>query len=376
MPQAFKGCLKALDAAQAMAAGVKLAAPDAAVHVVPMADGGDDTLDVLMVVAGGRRHSSEVVGPDGRSVKAEWGVLKDGETAVIEMAQASGLGLLTPAQRDPRVTTTFGTGQLVLAALEAGYRNLLVGVGGSATVDGGTGALSALGVRFLDARGWPLPPGGAALADLASIDTSGIDPRLRESSIRVACDVDMPLCGPGGAWKFSAQKGATPEVARELDRALEHYGKVVLDTVGIDIRNMPLAGPAGGLSGGLHALLGAKLERGAELVLEATGWARRLEEADLIIVGEGGINDTTFRGKGPGTIANLARMHGIPVVAVVGQIADDAPDLASEGIAGVRTLMSYVGTEAEACARARELIARASQEAVQEWLPRLQGNAR
>lgn len=366
MPQAFKGCLKAFDAATAMAASVQRVFPNAEVRVLPMADGGDDTLDVLMA-AGGRTFTATVTGPIGLPVEAQWGVLPDGETAVIEMAQASGLRLLTAAQRDPRVTTTFGTGQLVREALEHGLRKILIGVGGSATVDGGSGAITALGGRFLDSSGSQLPPGGEALARLAIIDVSRLDPRVREAVILVACDVNMTLSGPRGAWKFAAQKGASEQVCLQLEAALEHFGKVVAGETGIDLRPMPLAGPAGGLSGGLHAFLGARLQAGAELVLAATGWGKHLAQADLVLTGEGMIDANTFHGKGPGTIAHLAQQAGVPVIGVCGQMAADAPDVRKHGIVEVRTLMSYVESEEEACARASELIRRATQDALEHW---------
>ena len=366
MPQAFKGCLKALDAATAMAGSVRSVFPAADVRVLPMADGGDDTLDVLMAL-GGRTFTATVKGPIGLPVEAQWGVLPDGETAVIEMAQASGLRLLTAGQRDPRVTTTFGTGQLIKAALDQGLRKIVIGVGGSATVDGGIGAITALGGRFLDASGTQLPAGGSGLTHLANIDVSRLDPRAREASILVACDVNMALSGSRGAWRFAAQKGASEQVCLQLEVALEHFGKVVARETGVDLRSMPLAGPAGGLSGGLHAFLGARLQPGAELVLAATGWGHYLAQADLILTGEGMIDTNTFQGKGPGTIAHLAQETGVPVIAVCGQMAADAPDVRKHGIVAERTLMSYVETEGEACARASELIVRATSDALEHW---------
>ena len=370
MPQAFKGCLKAFDAAAAMAAAVKEVFPEAAAHVLPMADGGDDTLDVLMAAEAGRPYSALVQGPRGEPVKALWGVLGDGRTAVIEMAQASGIRLLAPEQRDPRVTSTYGTGQLIAAALEAGYRSLLVGVGGSATVDAGTGALTALGVRFLDANGRELAPGGASLARLARIDTAKLDQRARRATIRVACDVNMTLCGPRGSWRFAAQKGADESASHELEAALEHFARVVTEQLGIDLRFLPYGGPAGGLAGGLHAFLGASLEPGAELVLEAGGWGKLLPTADLVLIGEGMIDANTFRGKGPGKVASMAQRAGVPVIAIAGQIAQDAPELAAQGIVEVQTLLPYAASEADACAKAGELVHRATVDALRRWQSR------
>ena len=368
MPQAFKGSLHALHAAAAMAEGVRRVLPEAEAHAVPMADGGDDTLDVLIGATGGRYLSTEVTGPSGLLTRARWGVLGDGQTAVVEMAEASGIRLLLPHQRDPLNTTTAGTGQLIQAALDAGCRKIIVGVGGSATVDAGTGAAKALGARFLDSSGSELPSGGAALARLARIDLASLDPRVHECSIRVACDVNIPLCGARGAWRFAAQKGATPEGGRELAKALEWFGGMVAESLGVDLRSMPLAGPAGGLSGGLHAFLGAQLVAGPDLVLEATGIGQHVLEADLVITGEGKMDGTTFWGKGPGVVAAQARRAGVPVLAVVGQLGEDTPDLPSLGFLEVETLMRHAASEEEALACAERLVTIATQEALRRYV--------
>ena len=368
MPQAFKGSLHALHAAAAMTEGVRRVLPEAEALAVPMADGGDDTLDVLIGATGGRYLHAEVTGPTGLRTRARWGVLGDGQTAVVEMAQASGIRLLGPHELDPLNSTTAGTGQLIREALDAGCRKLIVGVGGSATVDGGAGAVQALGARFLDASGAELPPGGAALARLASIDLASLDPRVGESSILVACDVNMPLCGPRGAWRFAAQKGATPEAARELAVALERFGWMVAESLGVDLRSMPLAGPAGGLSGGLHAFLGAQLAPGPDLVLEATGIGQRVQEADLVIIGEGKMDGNTFWGKGPSVVAAQAHRAGVPVLAVVGQLGEDTPDLPSLGILEVETLVQHAASEEEALACAEGLVTIATQEALRRYV--------
>ena len=368
MPQAFKGSLGALEAARAMARGVRRVLPKATVRLLPMADGGDDTLDVLLASTGGRYFSAQVMGPTGRPVRARWGVLGDGETAVIEMAQASGLRLLRPHEMDPLRATTFGTGQLIKEALDAGYRRLIVGVGGSATVDGGAGAAQALGARFLDAQGHPLPFGGAALGRLHSIDLANLDPRLGACTVRVACDVDMPLCGPGGAWTFAAQKGASSAAMEQLAGALERFGQVVAEALGVDLRSMSLAGPAGGLSGGLHALLGAELLLGADLVLEVTGMASHMEKADLVLIGEGRLDGQSFRGKGTLVIAARAREANVPVVAVVGQVSEGLPELEAWGIAEVETLVDHARSVEEAQAQAKGLVAQATQQALSRFL--------
>ena len=370
MPQAFKGSITAMEAADAMTEGVLRAAPRAEPRPVPMADGGDDTLDVLVDATGGAYHTTQVRGPAGLPVDARWGVLGDGETAVIEMAQASGIRLLKPSERDPRTATTVGTGQLMRAVMKNGYRKVIVGIGGSATVDGGTGAAKALGVHFRDIRGRELHDGGADLINLHTIGMTHLDPRVAQTSITVACDVDMPLCGPRGAWRFAAQKGATPAVAEELAMALERFAQVIDSSLGVQLASMPLAGPGGGLSGGLHAFLGADLLPGPEVVLAITAADKQLSEADLIIVGEGRIDAGTFWGKGPGTIIRLAGEASVPVLAVAGQLGEDAPDLHALGVRDAETLMIGAASEADAIARARELIVAATEEVVRRFLER------
>ncbi len=372
MPQAFKRTLSAMDAARAMAEGVRRVLPGAEIELLPMADGGDDTLDILVGATGGAYRSAQVQDPFGRTVTAQWGVLGGGRTAVIEMARASGLRLLAPDELDPRRASTYGTGQLIGAALDAGYRTIIVGVGGSATVDCGTGAASALGVRFLDGRGRQLPPGGAALARLAAIDVSALDPRVRQADITVACDVEMPVCGPRGAWTFAAQKGATPAVAQELAAALEQCCRVVHAALGIDLAPMPFAGPAGALAGGLHAFCGARLASGAGMVLELTGAGARIGQADLVITGEGTLDCTSFAGKGTGAVAARAREAGVPAIAVVGQTGRDLPGPASTGFRAMETLVQHARSLEEAMARPAEHIATATAAAVARFLGRPQ----
>jgi len=367
MPQAFKGSLSARDAALAMVQGVLSVAPGAVAVAMPVADGGDDTLDVLVTSTGGRLFEKEVLGPRLEPVRAAWGVLGDGETAVIEMASASGIRLLSAEHRDPRVTTTYGTGQLILAALDAGYRRILVGVGGSATVDIGAGAAAALGARFLDRQGNDLGEGGAALAELADIDLSGLDPRLGKSTISVACDVDMTLCGPMGASVFSPQKGASPEVVAELERAIEHVAGVVWARLGVRIADLPMGGPAGGLSAGLHAFMGARLELGAELVLRTISAASRIPEADLVIVGEGTMDHSTFHGKGPSVVAAHATQACVPVIAVIGRAGPGIETATSWGIRDVELLVDHASEE-DAERRPREAIPKATAAVLRRYL--------
>lgn len=332
MPQAFKGCLSSGEVASAMARGCLAALPDSAVTELPMADGGDDTLDVLVRATEGRRFTAEVQGPLGDIVQADWGVLGNSRTAVIEMAQASGLRLLDSRQLDPRAASTYGTGQLVLAALDRGYSDILIAVGGSATIDGGTGALAALGIRFVDGGGCLLPPGGASLRDLVSIDTSGLDRRLADARIRIACDVDIPMVGRDGPRGFMAQKGCDTVTINQLAQNLAHYCRVVHQTTGVDLRALPLTGPAGGLAGGLHAFLGAQLTPGPNLVLDALGVRDRLADTDLVLVGEGRLDKGSLKGKGTLAVARAAQEASVPVFAICGELALTLPVLRPYGI--------------------------------------------
>ncbi len=332
-PDSFKGSLSAVAVAEAMARGVRAVYPDAEVIQVPIADGGEGTVDALVHATGGRVETAEVHGPLGEPVRARWGVVGAGDTAVIEMAAASGLPLVPPARRDPRVTTTRGTGELVRAALDAGLRKLVVGIGGSATNDGGTGFARALGVRFLDAAGAELPDGGAALARLAHIDVGGLDPRLAGAEILVACDVDNPLTGPRGASAvYGPQKGASAAAVRELDDALARYAEVATRATGRDVAARPGAGAAGGLGAGLLFFTPARLRPGVEIVLDATRFEARVRDADLVVTGEGRTDEQTAMGKAPVGVAAAAKRHGVPVVCVSGGLGEGADRVLEAGI--------------------------------------------
>jgi glycerate kinase len=335
-PDSFKGSLTAVEVAEAMARGVRAVFPDAEVDAVPIADGGEGTVDALVLATGGRVREAEVHGPLGEPVRARWGVLGGGDTAVIEMAAASGLPLVPPARRDPRVTTTRGTGELVRAALDAGLRRLVVGIGGSATNDGGTGFARALGARFLDAGGEELPEGGAALARLARIDSGGLDPRLAGAELLVACDVDNPLTGPRGASAvYGPQKGATPAMVRALDAALARYAEVAARVTGRDVAGRAGAGAAGGLGAGLLFFTPAQLRPGVAIVLEATGFDRRVRGADLVLTGEGRTDEQTAMGKAPAGVAAAAKRHGVPVVCLSGGLGEGADRVLDVGIDAV-----------------------------------------
>jgi glycerate 2-kinase len=367
-PQEFKGSLTARQAAAAMARGLRRSLPDAEPDQLPMADGGPGTLDVLVEATGGRVIEATVRGPLGAPVRARWGVLGDGRVTVIEMAEAAGLWLVPEHVRDPRRASTYGVGELLRAALDAGYRRIIVGVGGSATNDGGAGLAQALGARLLDDEGNELPPGGAALARLARIDVLALDARLRESEITIAADVTNPLCGPdGAALMYGAQKGASETVARELDDALAHFADVVKRDLGIDKASDPGAGAAGGLAYGLMIFANARVRPGFEVVAEAAGFYERVPRADLVATGEGRLDRQTSFGKTTAGVARAARAEGRPIVAIVGSAMDAE---ATELFDAVFSLVPDFGPAEEALSRAEELIARAAEEAGRWWLER------
>jgi len=321
-PQEYKGTLTAREAAEAIAAGVRRALPDAAVDLAPVSDGGSGLVEVLLGATGGRAMRALVQDPLRREIEATWALLEDG-TAVVEMAAAAGLVLLREDERDPRVTTTYGVGQLIAANMESGSTRIIVGVGGSATNDGGAGMAAALGARLLDAEGLDLPPGGAALARLARIDVSGLDPRLQVTSVVAATDVRNPLCGAEGAsLVYGPQKGASPEAARELDDALRRYGEIIERDLGIPVLDIPGAGAAGGLGAGLIAFCHADVRSGFDIVAEVIGLAERIRGADLVLTGEGRLDGQTTYGKAVSRVAALAREAGIPAIVVPGSLGE------------------------------------------------------
>ena len=356
-PDSFKGSVSALGVAQAMERGVRAVFPDAEVRQVPIADGGEGTVEALVTATRGRLEERTVRGPFGEPVRARWGVLGDGQTAVLEMAAASGLPLVPKDRRDPRVTSTYGTGELVRAALEAGLTKLVIGIGGSATNDGGTGLARALGVRFLDAAGAELPEGGAALGRLARIDLAGLDSRLASAEILVACDVDNPLTGPRGASAvYGPQKGATPQMVAELDAALGHYARVAQAATGRDVALHPGAGAAGGLGAGLLFFTPARLRPGVDIVLETTGFVELVRGADLVLTGEGRTDFQTAMGKAPVGVAQAAKRHGVPVVCLAGGLGDGADDVLAKGIDALASAVPQAMPLEEAMARGAELV--------------------
>ncbi|MGF1685886.1 glycerate kinase [Photobacterium japonica] len=354
-PDSYKESLTAMDVAVAIEAGFRHVLPDAQYIKLPMADGGEGTVQSLVDATEGHIVAHTVTGPLGEPVEAFYGVMGDGKTAVIEMAAASGIHLVTPDQRNPLVTTTLGTGELITAVLDKGVEHIIIGIGGSATNDGGLGMAQALGFKLLDADGQPLGFGGGELARLATIDASGVDPRLAQVKLEVACDVDNPLCGPKGASHvFGPQKGATPEMVEQLDANLSHYADIIRAQLGRDVKDMPGAGAAGGLGAALLGLLNADLRPGIEIVMDAVDLASIVEDADLVITGEGRIDSQTIHGKTPIGVARTAKRFNVPVIGIAGCLSTDCHVVHDHGIDAVFSVVPRSVSLAEALRDAAE----------------------
>ncbi len=338
-PNSFKGSLSASEAASAIARGVRQAFPDAEILEVPVADGGEGTVEALVSAHHGAYRTAEVDGPLGDPVAAPYGLIERGKTGVVELASASGLTLITPERRDPRKASTFGFGQLLEEVRSAGVLEIIAGLGGSATNDGGAGMAQALGYRLLDAEGHELPRGGAALARLERIDPAGFDHRWSSVKVRVACDVTNPLTGPQGASAvYGPQKGADEQAVRELDAALARLAVVIEKDLGTRVGDVPGAGAAGGAGAGLIAFLDAFLVPGAPLVVEASGFDARLARADLVITGEGRVDEQTAYGKAPGEVAKRAQEARIPVLLIAGAKGPGWEALSDLGVTAIVTL--------------------------------------
>ncbi|SHE50456.1 glycerate kinase [Vibrio gazogenes] len=332
-PDSFKESLSAVEVADIIAQGWQQVFPEAECIKKPVTDGGDGFVDALVMASQGQKVTARVNNPIGVAIDAEWGMSHDQQTAFIEMAAASGLSLLTTDERNPLLTTSFGTGQLIRAALDEGIRHLVLGIGGSATNDGGVGMMQALGASFVDAQGHELPPGGATLSRLDSIDLSGLDPRLQSCRVEVACDVTNPLTGESGAAAvYGPQKGATPAMVRALDRGLVHYAGVIERQLGQVVDTRPGAGAAGGVGAALMAFLEARLSPGIELVIEALDLAPEIARCDLVITGEGCLDAQSLNGKVPVGIARLAKRYGKPVIALAGSVKATDQQLHEVGI--------------------------------------------
>ncbi|MEJ8305693.1 glycerate kinase [Saccharibacillus sacchari] len=343
-PDSFKESMTAKEVCIAMEKGLSRVYPEARFIHVPMADGGEGTVQSLVDASGGSLHTKEVTGPLGLPVTASFGLLGDGETAAIEMASASGIHFVTKETKNPLLTTTYGTGELIRECLDRGVKKILIGIGGSATNDGGAGMAEALGAKFWDEKGQAIPRGGGGLARLSQIDTSGLDARLQNVEIVVACDVTNPLCGEHGASAvFGPQKGATPDMVRTLDANLAHYADVITEQLGRDVRDVPGAGAAGGLGAGLLVFTTSELRKGVEIVLDYTELERKAGEADIVFTGEGGIDFQTKFGKTPYGVAAAAKRAGKKVIAVAGYVGDGIETLYDEGIDAIFGIVPGAG---------------------------------
>jgi len=367
-PDSFKDSLDAAGVARAIAAGLANAWPDAELVECPMADGGEGTMDAILAASHGELRRQVVRGPLGQSVEAGWGWLAHSRTAIIEMAQASGLQLVPTGQRDACRSSTWGTGELIAAALAAGATRIVLAIGGSATNDGGSGMLRALGLRLLDAEGQALEEGGLALGKLARIDASDLDPRLAEVQVEVAADVDNPLCGPNGASAiFGPQKGASPEQVQALDQALGHFADLCAPLLGEDVREFPGCGAAGGMGFAARAFMGAQFRPGVEVVAELAGLDALVQGADLVITGEGRFDAQTLRGKTPMGVARVAKRHGVPVVVLAGTLGEGYQQLYAHGIDAAFALASGPMSLERACADAAQLLQARATDIARLW---------
>ncbi len=363
-PQGFKESLSGMEIAEAMSLGVKRVWPDVETILIPVADGGDGTLQALVDSSGGEVRTATVQDAIGRPVKAEWGALGNGTTAVIEVANAVGLARLSPEERDVRNASTFGIGQLVTEALNAGFSHFIIGVGGSATNDGGAGMIQAMGGRLSDKNGKELPRGGIALANLTTIDISDMDSRILDADIVVACDVNNPLCGPRGASAiFGPQKGATFQDVQDLDAALANFAEVIANDLHTDVAEIPGAGASGGLGAGLMGFFDARLRLGADIVLEAVSIEDHLVGAELVIVGEGQFDRSTVFNKSPVAVAQRAKKHGIPVIGIAGSLGAGFSEVHQHGIDAVFSLVNRPMSLKAAMEDTKRLVTIATEEA-------------
>lgn len=357
-PDSFKGSLSASLVARAIATGVRKACSGCVIEEIPIADGGEGTLEAMVAARQGEYRTYTVRGPLGVPTAAQLGLLDDGKIGVIEMAQASGLLLVAPEQRNPLLTSTYGTGELMRAALDLGCRELIITIGGSATNDGGLGMLAALGAKLYDADGKELEPVGGSLPHLARIDIAELDPRLSDCHITIASDVTNPLCGPLGATAvFGPQKGATPDMVEVLDQGLRNFAQATLAATGVDVLDLPGAGAAGGLGAALMAYAGGGMRSGIDVVLDTIGIDSHLAAADLVFTGEGRMDEQTAHGKAPVGLARRARQHDCPVVALVGSLGPGYQAVLEQGITGVFPVLSEPADLAYAMEHAAELIA-------------------
>lgn len=364
-PDSFKESLTAMEAARAMAQGIENADHDAEVRCLPMADGGEGTARALVDATGGSMRAVPVHDPLGRPVEGHFGLLADGTTAVVETAEASGLALIEAKERNPLIASSYGTGELMLAAVRSGAKRIIVGLGGSATNDAGAGLLQALGVRLLDKNGNDLAHGGAALANLTTIDISTMDPALKNVAITAACDVTNPLTGPTGASAvFGPQKGASKDDVATLDAALAHFAQVIDSQLGVAVNDVPGAGAAGGIGAALKGFLNAEFRPGIAIVIEQSGLDAAAQWADVVFTGEGSIDFQTKFGKTPAGVAETAKRHGKPVIAVAGHIGTGIDELHEVGIDAVFGIAPGAASLSELLADAAANVTRTTEQIV------------
>lgn len=364
-PDSFKESLTAMEAARAMAQGIENADHDAEVRCLPMADGGEGTARALVDATGGSMRAVPVHDPLGRPVEGHFGLLADGTTAVVETAEASGLALLEAKERNPLIASSYGTGELMLAAVRSGAKRIIVGLGGSATNDAGAGLLQALGVRLLDKNGNDLAHGGAALANLTTIDISTMDPALKNVAITAACDVTNPLTGPTGASAvFGPQKGASKDDVATLDAALAHFAQVIDSQLGVAVNDVPGAGAAGGIGAALKGFLNAEFRPGIAIVIEQSGLDAAAQWADVVFTGEGSVDFQTKFGKTPAGVAETAKRHGKPVIAVAGHIGTGIDELHEVGIDAVFGIAPGAASLSELLADAAANVTRTTEQIV------------
>ena len=364
-PDSFKESMSAKEACIAMERGIKKVNQDIKCVHVPMADGGEGTMQSLVDATNGKIYSLEVVGPLGNKVQAEYGILGDREVGILEMASASGIHLVSLDKRNPLITTTYGTGELIKACLDKGVKKLLIGIGGSATNDGGAGVIQALGGKLLDKDGNELGFGGGELGKLHNIDLTNFNPRLKDVVVEVACDVNNPLCGEKGASNvFGPQKGATPDMVSLLDNNLKHYANIIKEQIGMDVLEVPGAGAAGGLGAGLMAFLNGTLKKGIEIVIEYSGLEEKVKEADMVWTGEGSIDFQTQYGKTPLGVATIAKKYDKPVIAFAGRVGDNIDVLYEKGIDSIFGIMKGVTSIEEALEKGKENIEKTSENVI------------
>ena len=362
-PDSFKGILTASEAAASIEQGLRKAFNDCEILKIPMADGGEGTVQAMVDASGGKIVSLEVSDPLGRKIKADYGIMGDGTTAVIEMAAASGLPLLSQEERNPLETTTFGTGELILDALKRGAGRVIIGIGGSATVDGGSGMACALGARFLDEKGGELSGTGGNLGQIRTVDASRMEAGIKDAEFLVACDVTNPLLGNDGAARvYGPQKGASPEMVETLEKGLTNFSRIIRKDIGKNIANEPGAGAAGGLGAGLMAFLNASLRPGIDIVIDTVGLQQRLEKCDLVITGEGRLDHQTTFGKTPAGVARTAGKLGIPVSAIGGQVGNNTSNIHSCGIAAYFSALRSPMSDEEIEEKAEEMLAECSEQ--------------